>query len=48
MVEKISKKTAGEKDIKTRGKVLLYSWENVCERLEKIYEGLVFNKDDDR
>ena len=41
-------KTRGIKDIKTRGKVLLYSWENVCERLEKIYEGLVFNKDDDR
>jgi glycosyltransferase involved in cell wall biosynthesis len=38
-IERIKKKDI---DVKTREKVLPYTWKNVVERLEKIYEELVF------
>ncbi|CAD6490154.1 MAG: Glycosyl transferases group 1 [Candidatus Argoarchaeum ethanivorans] len=42
-IDALKKIKKTDRDIKTREKVLPYAWENIVERLEKIYEKLVFN-----
>ncbi len=37
----------GDVDVRTRDEVLPYSWKNVGERLERIYDGLTFNSGGD-
>lgn len=42
-IDALKKIKKADRDIKTREKVLPYAWENIVERLEKVYEKLVFN-----